>query len=174
MTESCPISPDSIDDRATRIGAGLVILLTLASLGLGRVWLPLLLTVDFGLRSRDWSAWSPVAQMAKGLRSLAGLQPQPINAGPKRFAALVGVLFSLGIALALFFHHPRPALALGAVLILCAALEAFLGFCVGCKVYSLLQAAWGPHSLPKDTDEYLTPTTERPAFRAIPDSLEHP
>ncbi len=142
MTESCPISPDLVDDRATRIGAGLIILLTLASLGLGQAWLPLLLAVDFGLRSRGWNIWSPVAQAAKGLRTAAGLSPRPINAGPKRFAALVGAAFSLGIALALFFHHPRPALALGAVLILCAALEAFLGFCVGCRVYSLLKATF--------------------------------
>ena len=142
MTESCPISPEVIDDRATRIGAGLIILLTLASLELGQAWLPLLLAVDFGLRSRGWNIWSPVAQAAKALRTAAGVSPRPINAGPKRFAALVGAAFSLGIALALLFHQPGLARALAAVLILCAALEAFLGFCVGCRVYSLLKATF--------------------------------
>jgi len=158
MTESCPISPDTLDDHATRIGAGLVILLTLASLWLGRVWLPLLLAVDFGLRSRGWNAWSPVARAAKALRSVAGLEPRPVNAGPKRFAALVGVLFSLCIALALLFHHPRTAMALATVLFLCAALEAFLGFCVGCKVYSLLQAlSLSRPPRPKDLDDEVEP-----------------
>ncbi len=142
MTESCPISSELVDDRATRLGAGLVIALTLASLGLGRVWLPLLLAADFGLRSRGWNRWSPVTQAAQTLRAAAGLSPRPVNAGPKRFAALVGAAFNLGIALALHFQQPRLVLALAAVLILCAALEAFLGFCVGCKVYSLLKATF--------------------------------
>jgi hypothetical protein len=142
MTDSCPISPEVIDDRATRIGAGLVIVLVLASLGLGRAWLPLLLAVDFGLRSRGWNRWSPVAQAAQALRALVGLQPQPTNAGPKRFAALVGAAFTLGIALALHFQQTGSARALAAVLISCAALEACLGLCVGCKVYSLLKATF--------------------------------
>lgn len=148
MTESCPISPDLVDGRATRIGAGLVILLTLASLGLDQAWLPLLLALDFGLRSLGWNGWSPVAQAARVLRSAAGLQPQPTNAGPKRFAAVVGTAFGLGIALALHFHQPGLVRALAAVLILCAALEAFLGFCVGCRVYSLLKAAFPARPIP--------------------------
>jgi len=142
MTESCPISPELVDDRTTRIGAGLIILLTLASLGLGQTWPPLLLAVDFGLRSRGWTAWSPVAQAARVLRSAAGLQPRPTNAGPKRFAAGVGATFTLGIALASHFRQPSLVLALATTLLLCAALEAGLGFCVGCKVYSLLRATF--------------------------------
>ena len=167
MTESCPISPAVIDDRATRIGAGLVILLALTSLGLGQAWPPLLLAVDFGLRSRGWNRWSPIAQAAKALRTVAGLSPKPTNAGPKRFAALVGASFSLGIALALHFEQPGLMRALAAVLILCAALEAFLGFCVGCKVYGLFQALL--------SSRRPTPGTSGDQdLPAIPDSLEHP
>ena len=49
------------------------------------------------------------------------------------------MIFSLSIAIAQSLHHPTVALALGSVLSLCAALEAFLGFCVGCKVYGFIQ-----------------------------------
>ncbi len=167
MTDSCPISSELVDDRATRLGAGLVIVLTLASLGLGTVWLPLLLAVDFGLRSRGWNRLSPVAQAAQALRAAAGLSPTPINAGPKRFAALVGAVFTLSIALALHFHQTRSARVLAAVLISCAALEAFLGFCVGCKVYSLIQATFGPSR----------PAPGPLGFQALPARpvpLEHP
>jgi hypothetical protein len=139
MTASCPISPDVVDDRATRIGAALVILAAIAGLWSSRLWIPLALALDFALRSRGKTAFSPIAQLAKALRKASGLEPVPINAGPKRFAALVGAIFSLVIAVSLFLSLPRLALAAAAILILCAALEAFLGFCVGCKVYSLLQ-----------------------------------
>jgi len=74
MTGSCPIAPAVVDDRATRIGAALTILIV-----------------------------------------LAGLKALPINAGPNRFAAL----------------------------------EAFLGFCVGCKVNSLLQPLFGRTTAPE-------------------------
>lgn len=139
MTETCPISPEVVDDQATRIGAALTILIVIAGLWQGRFWIPLLLAVDFGLRSRGWSSFSPIAQASKALRKATGLQPRPINAGPKRFAALIGVIFSLGIAIAQSLHDPKVALALGSVLIFCAALEAFLGFCLGCKVYGFFQ-----------------------------------
>ena len=139
MTESCPISPEVVDEHATRIGAGLTILVVLAAIWLGRYWIPLALAVDFFLRSRGWSDLSPIAQVAKTVRKAVGLKPRPTNAGPKRFAALIGVIFSLGISAALRFHHPRLALVLAAILIVCAALEAFLGFCLGCKVYGFIQ-----------------------------------
>jgi hypothetical protein len=139
MTEFCPISPDVVDDHATRIGAALTILIVLAILWQGRFWLPLLLALDFGLRSRGWSTFSPIAQVSKVLRQAFRLQPRPTNAGPKRFAAAIGALFSLGIAAALWRHHPRVALVVAAVLILAASLEAFLGYCVGCKVYGVIQ-----------------------------------
>jgi hypothetical protein len=157
MTESCPITPDQVDDRSTRIGAGLVLLLVVASLWLGSFWLPLALSLDFALRSRGRIAFSPIAQASKGLRQAFRLRPSLINAGPKRFAALVGAVFSLVIATALALHLPRVAQSAAAILLLCAALEAFLGFCVGCKVYSLLQP--------------LSPGPKRPAQA---DPLEHP
>jgi len=138
VTESCPIHPDLVDEPSTRIGAALVILVAATALWTGRSWIPLLLALDFGLRSRGLAPFSPIARLAGALRSVSGLAPRPANAGPKRFAALLGAAFSLAIALALFLHQPWAALAAGGALVLCASLEAFLGFCLGCKVYGLL------------------------------------
>ncbi|WLT32704.1 DUF4395 domain-containing protein [Geothrix sp. PMB-07] len=140
MPENCPISPDLVDERATRIGAGLVLAIALSGLWLGRWWIPLLLAADFALRSRGWTTFSLIAQVAKALRAAVGWAPQPINAGPKRFAALLGALFSLGFALALWRQHGTTALVIASLLLLCAALEAFFGYCVGCKAHSLLQS----------------------------------
>ena len=141
MTETCPILPETVDERAARIGAGLALLVTAGAIVTGAAWVAFLLALDFALRSRGLVAFSPIAQGAKALRRFAGLAPLPTNAGPKRFAALVGVLFAGGIGVALRLHHPRTALAVAGILALCAALEAFLGYCVGCKVYQLLQQA---------------------------------
>jgi hypothetical protein len=50
----------------------------------------------------------------------------------------VGAVFALVIGLALGFGMGALAWTLGAALMACAALEAFLGFCVGCRVYGLM------------------------------------
>ena len=145
MTEACPILPALVDDRATRFGAALTLLITILAVATGRFWIPLLLALDFGLRSRGWNTFSPVAQAARGLRILSRLAPRPVNAGPKRFAALLGLAFSLALALALGLRLPGAALGVASLLGFCAGLEAFFGYCLGCKVYTLL----GPLLTPK-------------------------
>jgi hypothetical protein len=137
--EHCPIAAETVDENAARIGAGLVIAIVVAGLWLDESRVPMLLALDFALRRRGWNVASPVAQVSGGLRTILGMQPRPVNAGPKQFAALIGALFCLAIGLAMTFHLRGLALALGGVLVACAALEAFLGFCVGCKAYLLLR-----------------------------------
>jgi hypothetical protein len=82
------------------------------------------------------------------LRGLLQLRPAPVNAGPKRFAALLALVFSLAIALALGFHRPTAALTVTLILGACASLEAFLGYCLGCKVYTLLHPIFGSKPSP--------------------------
>ena len=148
MTDHCPILPEIVDDNATRIGAGLTLLIAILGIASGRFWIPLLLAADFGLRSQGWATFSPIAQASKGLRGLLQLRPAPVNAGPKRFAALLGLVFSLAIALALGFHRPTAALTVTLILGACASLEAFLGYCLGCKVYTLLHPIFGSKPSP--------------------------
>jgi len=147
QSSSCPIRPEVVDEPSARLGAALVILAAGLALGSGAAWVALLLAADFALRSRGLAAFSPIGRASRWLRAASGLAPRPVNAGPKRFAALVGVVFSLGLALALFLHHRNAALAVAGILIGCAALEAFLGYCLGCKVYGLLQRLPRPRTL---------------------------
>ncbi|HEY3270077.1 MAG TPA: DUF4395 family protein [Geothrix sp.] len=76
--------------------------------------------------------------MAGFLRPLTGLPVRTINAGPKRFAASVGFLFSLGIWLALVAGMRSLGLGLALVLGACAGLEAFFGFCLACQIHPWL------------------------------------
>ena len=66
--------------------------------------------------------------------------PKPIFAPPKRFAAGLGLLFSLGIAACLHLHYPAATYAIAGILILCAALEAAFNICLGCYVYNWIVA----------------------------------
>ena len=57
---------------------------------------------------------------------------------PKRFAQGIGLIFSLSTAITFLINLNSISIILISILILFAALEAFIGFCAGCKVFKLL------------------------------------
>ena len=57
---------------------------------------------------------------------------------PKRFAQVIGLIFSLSTAITFLINLNSISIILISTLILFAALEAFIGFCAGCKVFKLL------------------------------------
>ena len=135
---SCPIVPDLVDETAGRIAAFLS--LAVLALAVWRGWggVVLALAADFALRASGRATLSPVARAAAFLRHRVGLSEHRINAGPKRFAASVGFLFSLGIGLALTTGLRPLGLGLAWTLGLCAGLEAFFGFCLACQIHPWL------------------------------------
>ena len=139
---SCPVVPGLVDETAGRLGALLSMGLILLAAWRGWGALALALAADFALRAAGWLDLSPVARAAGLLRRLTGLPARPVNAGPKRFAASVGCLFSLGAGLALLAGARPPGLGLAAVLAACAGLEGVFGFCVACRLHPWLIRAY--------------------------------
>lgn len=132
-------SKNHVNEKVVRLIAAQVILLTLITLLTGWTWLALFLTADFALRAFTHIP-SPLAVIAKGLAKAFGLTPKFIFAPPKRFAAALGLVFSLGIAVFLYLHYPVAAYATGGILIVCATLEAVFNICLGCYVYNWIVA----------------------------------
>ena len=130
----CPTDGVLINETKVRLMAGLV-LLTALTYGLtGWGLLPLLLTVDFGLRSFNLGQYSPFGNGAGWLVKTLRLPYKGTDQAPKRFAARVGLGFGVVITglhlLGISVFIPV------AVLILFAALESLLSFCAGCYVYT--------------------------------------
>jgi uncharacterized membrane protein len=132
---SCPISNERVNERVARI-VGLLVFLT-AMLALWKpssLWLALL-SVDFAARS-FYRPWSLFANLARPLALRWGA-PQIVDAAPKIFAARIG----LGLTLAAWFFAWIGIGSLSEILLgimaICAFLEAFFGYCVGCSFYSL-------------------------------------
>jgi hypothetical protein len=139
MSPACPITHETLDDRAVRLCA----LLVLAPLGLALAfrspWPALFLAVDFGLRGFGLRRWSPLAFLARRSAAALGLSRHPTNAAPKAFAAKLGFAFSLALMSALLVDNQPAALVTGLPFAMCAVLEGGLGFCVGCRIYQLGQ-----------------------------------
>ena len=131
----CPVSPLRVNENVVRIVAAFVILLTVGYLDTGAVYLVLFLVVDFYLRAFTRLRYSPLSWLGRQISKLAGLREILIDKAPKIFAARVGFLFALAIALLAYFHPPS-SIVLALVLIGFATLEALFNLCVGCLVYS--------------------------------------
>jgi len=142
MFRACPISNDTLDERAARLCALIVLVPLGLSMALASPWPALLLAADFAVRGFGGRRWSPVASLSRSLVMILGLAPRPTNAGPKAFAAKLGFAFSVAVALAFLLGQKSLGLAAGIPFALCAVLEGALGFCVGCRIYQVWPRLW--------------------------------
>ena len=100
-------------------------------------WVFVFLVADFGLRSFDLGRFSPLGLLSDAIIRTFHLPIKPVFLPPKRFAARIGLGFSVAILVA-HIAGWNTIVLLG-VLALFAFLESFLGFCAGCYVYSFIQ-----------------------------------
>jgi len=99
--------------------------------------IPLLLVIDFGLRSFGLPKWSPLFRLSSVIAQIFKWYGKPVYMPAKRFAARVGFVFCITILVLHLFGISASIPT--AIIILFAALESFAGFCAGCYVYDILQ-----------------------------------
>ncbi|MGN0096451.1 MAG: DUF4395 domain-containing protein [Corynebacterium sp.] len=142
--------PPVVNDRAARTTAMLVVALTVVTVALSMAGFTgaatvagTLLFVGFLLRVLAGPRFDPFGQLSVRWLAQRVFGPPVLVAGaPKRFAQMIGLLFS-GTALGL-----RVAGLTGAsdvvllLLVAAASLEGFMGVCLGCLIFARLQQ-WG-------------------------------
>lgn len=131
----CPISNKSIDERVVRINATLTFISILLFIITSSLWLLAFLAVDFLLRSTRLSRFSLIGYISKQLAKFLSSEMNFINAGPKIFAARIGLVFSITAVAASFLGFELFALGVAAILGLFSFLETAFNFCVACKIY---------------------------------------
>lgn len=131
----CPVSERRIDEKVARVNAVITVLaLVLFSITQNMV-LIVLLTVDFFLRTSKWTRYSPVAFLSHKVVDFLDMPSKLINAGPKIFAARIGLILTVSIAILLFLNLYTIAITLTAMLLVFSFLEGVFGVCVACKLY---------------------------------------
>ncbi len=134
----CPISDKKINERVARVNGAFTVLLLLLFGFTGQWLIPAFLVVDFLMRSGNLSRFSPVGYSSRNIIKLLPVEELLINAGPKIFAARIGLLFSAIILYASATGMDLTALAFAAVLGVFSFMEAAFGICVACKIYPLM------------------------------------
>lgn len=147
---SCPITGEQRDNTTARVVAGLVIVIAGAALLVALLVstriaaiITGILALDFIIRAFVRPKYSPLAALARGIVSGLSLPRKMVDNGPKVFAARIGVIFSAVAAILYAGNLLYAGSTVLVILLLCAALESFLSFCLGCWMYSLLPKKLG-------------------------------
>ena len=141
MTQTCPISFKRVDSNFVRIIAAQVISIALLLVYTQEIIFALILLFDFSVRILNLKQLSILAYIAQSIIKYFKLEAQLCDEAPKRFALYLGIIIILIFTLLYFFQLNILASILVMILLLCAFLEATFDYCVGCKVYHLLQYA---------------------------------
>ncbi len=132
--------PNPVNEISARLVATGVVLLTTATLLLDLRWMTFFLAYGFVARVVTGPTLSPLGQLVTRVITPAlDAEPRFVPGPPKRFAQGIGAVFTLTAAF-LTFGLGRFDIAqwvLGALLV-AASLEAFVGFCLGCKIFAVL------------------------------------
>ncbi len=144
---NCPVDHVKVNENQVRVTAYQVMYIAIAWIFF-QVWpIFLFLSIDFLLRAINLGKYSLLNRISELVIHKLGIGNKPVDRAPKRFAAGVGLVFSLAIVAAELFAVSWLALLLAATITLFAFLEAVLGFCAGCYVYHFINQLRYPNYL---------------------------
>jgi hypothetical protein len=131
--------PNPVNEKAARVVAGVVVLLSVVTLATSWYWLLAVIAYGFVARVLTGPTLSPLGRFAMDVVAPRLGPAKPVPGPPKRFAQGMGATMTVaGAVLALGFGQNSVADCLLVAIIVAAGLEAFLAVCLGCQIFSLL------------------------------------
>jgi hypothetical protein len=162
--------PNPVDEHAARSVAagvvGLTALILVLSGWAGTGWLDFTVVLAYGFLARLASGprFSPLGQLATRVVAPRLAPAKPVPGPPKRFAQGIGAVLSVAAVIAhLGFGADGLAQLFLAAILVAASLESALGYCLGCRMFSLLMRAG---LIPADTCEACNDVSRRLAIAA--------
>ena len=132
--------PNPVNEYAARLVAFFVVVLALAFQVTGNEYVLIFMAYGFLARTFTGPSLSPIGQVVtSALIPLLRIPNKPVAGPPKRFAQSIGLGFSIAALITFYLGGSLEITRyLIGVLGLFASIEAFLGFCTGCYVFSWL------------------------------------
>jgi len=129
--------PNPVNELSARLVATGVVVQALSFLVIREWWVLVPLVYGFVARVASGPRFSPLGRLVtQGIVPRLDREPSWVPGPPKRFAQGIGVAFSV-TALVLELAGAGSAAAIViAMLLVAASLEAFVGFCLGCVMFS--------------------------------------
>lgn len=156
--------PNPVNEVAARLVAAGVVLMIMATLVFDQPWITAVLAYGFVARTATGPTLSPLAQLVtRVIVPGLALEQRPVDGPPKRFAQAIGAIFTVAAAtLALVLGEKTAAYYVLGVLLIPASLEAFTGYCIGCRIFALLIRAGAiPERVCRDCADIWKPQMPR-------------
>jgi hypothetical protein len=138
MNEACPVSIYRVDGNVARLNGFAILALAVAFAFFREPVIIIFMLLDFTVRGFFSASLSPLSTLNRLALKVLGITSTLTDAAPKMFAARMGVLCTGLIAVLYMLDYQMPLYAVLGLLAFCASLEAFFGYCIGCRIYSFL------------------------------------
>lgn len=131
--------PRFLNENVLRPVAGIVFTVSLLTLIVPAIsYLMIFLFIDFLIRYIN-PKYSLLAQTIRIISTrILRQEPRPYYSAPKRFAILIGIIFSGIISLSIVLQVGLVTTIFTSFLLIASFLQGFFGYCLGCEIYSLL------------------------------------
>jgi len=151
--------PNPVNEKAARVVAGCVALISAFALASGWLWLTAVLAIGFALRVASGPRFSPLGLLATRVVAPRLGEPKLVAGPPKRFAQAIGTVVTGSAAVAWFwFSAIGVTQALLVVIVIAATLESVFAICLGCIIFGWLMKVG---VIPEETCEACNDITLR-------------
>jgi hypothetical protein len=131
--------PNPVNEKAARVVAAGVALISAVILATGWQWLLAVLAYGFWARVLTGPTLSPLGRFATRVAAPRLGPPRYVPGPPKRFAQGIGAVVTTVAAIcALALGWTTVGIVLTALMVVFATLESVFAFCVGCKIFAVL------------------------------------
>ncbi len=140
--QSCPISTERVNSTLTKVYS--IFTFSVISLFLFTPFKEIIFisAADFVIRIFFGIKYSPVCTMIKFGLKMSNAPVHMVNAGPKKFAAKVGLLFTVLISVGVIFNIQSLSLISGSIAFVAIGAEVFFDYCLACAIYTYLPERW--------------------------------
>lgn len=147
--------PNPVNEVAARAVATGVVVMAVTFVVTGWGWILVPLVYGFVARVLTGPTLSPLGRIATQVVAPRLVRHERLVPGPpKRFAQGIGVLFSVSAAILWLTGAAGAARIVVALLAAAALLEAAVGFCLGCRIFSMLmRVGLVPSSVCEECDD---------------------
>lgn len=139
MPQVCPIAFREIDGTISRLNALSISLFLIMFLFTHKLFLLYIMGGDFLIRIYGQKKYSPFFNISILLKKTFHMKTEMVDAGAKRVAAQLGLIFTVLLLIATHLEWLVAANIIAIIFLSCTILEFFFSFCVACELYFLLQ-----------------------------------
>lgn len=140
--KSCPIAPELVNETLVRTYSSVTLIAISLYLFTPFKEVIFISAIDFIIRVTIGVKYSPICTIIKFVLKTGNFPTHMINAGPKKFAAKIGLIITVLMSFSFIFELQTTSIVLGIISFSAVGAEAIFGYCVACKVYSFLPQSW--------------------------------